>query len=258
MMKKRLYFSVLLLFSFSFYAQENLENILAAGVEDASTFSNDYIKPASKALIHNSANGWIQEAQVKKLFRFDISIVANTAFLGNNQKSFTLNTADYEMLEFADGSTSKEVATIFGENPSDIAVMAEIINENGDTEMVEFNLPQGLASTGINFVPTAFLHGRIGVFKATEVKVRFFPKVKIEGASLGIFGVGLQHEISQWFPKKFPIAIAGFIAYNNMNASYEFSDAQIVEGIESEFKLKQNSMLYQLQASTKLKIINFY
>ena len=256
-MKKKLSF-LLFLFSFTFYAQENLENILTAGIEDAETFSGSYIEPASKALIHSSANGWIQEAQVKKLLKFDIALVTNVSTISNSQKSFTLNTADYNSLEFKDGSTSKEVANIFGENASDITMVTEIINENGETEMVEFNLPQGLASTGVSFVPTAFIHGRIGVFKATELKVRYFPKVKVEDVSLGIFGLGIQHEISKWLPKKLPIAISGFIAYNNMNAGYKFSDEQIVEGIDSEFKLKQNSMLYQLQVSTKLKLINFY
>ncbi len=257
-MKKKLSFLCFLLCSFTFYAQDNLEDLLTAGVEDAQTFSSSYIEPASKALIHSSANGWIQEAQVKKILRFDISVVANISPISNNQKSFTLNTADYNSLRFKDGSSSKEVANIFGENTSDITMTADIINENGDPETIEFNLPQGLGSTGVSFVPTAFLHGRVGVFKATELKVRFFPKVKMEDVSLGIFGIGVQHEISKWFADKFPIAISGLIAYNNMGASYKFDDDQIVEGVDAKFKLKQNAMLYQLQASTKMKILNFY
>lgn len=257
-MKEKVCFWFALLISIGIQAQEDLENILAVGLNDANKFVNSYMQPAAEGLIYNASNGWIQEAQVKKMLGFDISIVANTSFISNKERYFTLNTAGYESLQFKDGSTSKEVGTILGDNKDDIIITTEVIDKNGHTKTIEFTLPQGLSSTAINFLPTAFLQGRIGVFKATEVKLRYFPKLTVEDVSLGVFGVGLQHEVSQWFPKEFPIAISVFAAYNNLNADYTFEDKTIVEGLNTQFKIKQNSMVYQLQLSTKLDIINFY
>jgi|SRR5690625_594502 len=251
-------FLLFLFFSLKLAAQQNLENILVAGVEDANRFIDSYIGPVAEGMIYNSSNGWIQEAQVKKPLRFDISVVANASLIKDHQKYFILNTEDYEMLKFKDGSISKKVGTAFGENNPEITVMAEVINDNGETETVEFYLPQGLASTNINVLPTAFIHGRVGLFKATELKVRYLPTVKMEDVRLGIFGIGVQHEFSKWFSSNFPLAISGLIVYNNMKGSYKFYDDQIIEAVDPEFELKQNSMLYQLQVSTKFKKFNFY
>lgn len=244
---------------FSVTAQENLEDLLAAGVEDAQRFATGYISPAAEAMIYNTSNGWIQSAEVKAPLKFEISLVGNATFIKDEHKTFTLNTADYNNLKFRDGSTVKEVATAFGENDPDIIVYAEV--QNGPlTEEVEFLLPQGLASVNVNVLPTAFLQARLGLFKATEIKVRYFPSIKQEDVKVGLFGLGLQHEFTQWLPgeKLFPVAISGLVTYNRTNANYDFTDDDIIEGKNQQFDLTQNSWVFQLQASTKLPVFNVY
>lgn len=240
-------------------SQENLEDLLASGIQDAQRFATSYISPATEAMIYNNANGWIQSAEVKSPLKFEISIIGNATFVKDENRTFTLNTADYNNLRFRDGSTSKEVATAFGKNDPDIIVYSQV--QNGPlTEEVEFILPQGLASVNVNMLPTAFLQGRIGIFKATELKVRYFPKIEQGDVKVGVFGLGIQHEFTKWLPaeKVFPLAISGLVAYNNLNANYDFTDDEIIEGENQQFDLKQNSWLFQLQASTKLPVINFY
>lgn len=257
MKKLILIFGILGVFSAS--AQENLEDLLASGIQDAQRFARAYISPATEAMVYNTANGWVQSAEVKAPLKFEISIIGNATFIKDENRTFTLNTDDYNNLKFRDGSISKEVATAFGENNPDIIVFSEV--QNGPLmEEVEFLLPQGLASVNVNVLPTAFLQGRIGIFKATELKVRYFPKIEQEDVKVGVFGVGLQHEFTQWLPteKIFPIAISGLVAYNNLNANYDFTDDEIVEGENQQFDLKQNSWIFQLQASTKLPVFNVY
>lgn len=124
-------------------AQENLEDLLAAGIEDAQRFSAGYISPATEGMMYNLSNSWAQSAEVKKPLKFEISIIGNATFINDEKKSFLLNTNDYNNLQFRDGSTSKQVATGFGENNPAILVFAEV--QNGPlTEDVEFELPQGL------------------------------------------------------------------------------------------------------------------
>lgn len=136
-------------------AQENLEDLLAAGIEDAQRFARGYISPAAEAGIFNMSNGWIQSAEVKKPLRFDVSIIGNATFIKEEDRSFLLNTNEYNNLQFRDGSTSKQVATAFGENDPEVLVFAEV--QNGPfTEEVEFLLPQGLAAVNVRMLPTAF------------------------------------------------------------------------------------------------------
>ncbi len=247
------------LFSISTIAQENLEDLIAAGIEDAQRFTTGYISPGAEGMLHNVANGWIQTAEVKKQFKFDISIVGNASFIKKEQQKFTLNTADYNNLKFRDGSMVKEVATAFGENDPDV-LMYSVVKNGEDTAEVEFKLPQGLASVNMNILPTAFLQARVGILRGTEVKLRYFPKIDQQDVEVGLFGVGLQHDFTSWMPEEkiFPIAISGLVAYTKVGASYHFINQQIVSGTDQHFDFRLRSWLFQVQASTKLRIINFY
>src|SRR5690554_5007032 len=166
-----------LLTSLSTVAQENLEDLIAAGIQDAQKFATGYVSPAAEAMMHNMANGWIQSAEVKKPLRFDISIVGNATFIKKEHQTFIVNTAEYNNLQFRNGSTIKEVATAFGENDPDVLVYS-VVRNGEESEEVEFRLPQGLASINMNIMPTAFLQARLGVFKGTEIKLRYFPKIE--------------------------------------------------------------------------------
>ena len=243
---KKIFLAFAMLSSVCAFSQENLEDLLAAGIEDAQRFSEGYITPAAEAMLYNAANGWMQSAEVKGPLKFELSLIGNATFINDDKKTFTLNTADYNNLKFRDGSTVKEVATAFGENNPDIVVYAEV--QNGVfTEDVEFILPQGLASVNVDVLPTAFLQGRLGIFKATELKLRYFPKIDREDVKVGVFGLGLQHELTQWLPaeKIFPVAISAMIAYSNLNANYDFTNDEIIEGENQQFDLKQNAWVFQ-------------
>lgn len=240
-------------------AQENLEDLIAAGIEDAQRFATAYISPATEGMIHNMSNGWLQTAEVKKPLRFDISIIGNATFVKKEHQTFTLNTADYNNLKFRDGSIVKEVATAFGENDPNIMVYS-VVQNGDDTAEVEFMLPQGLASVNLNIMPTAFLQARVGILRGTEVKLRYFPKIDQEDVEIGLYGVGLQHEFTSWLPaeKIFPVAISGLVAYTNVSARFDFSNYEIISGSNQRFELNLNSWLFQIQASTKMPIVNFY
>jgi hypothetical protein len=262
--KKKMKKSVVLLsllVSLTSLSQNNLEDLLAAGIEDAQRFASGYISPAAEGLVINLSNGWVQSAQVKKPLKFEVQIIGNLTFVSEEKRSFTLNTADYNNLFFRDGSTVKQVATAFGENSPEIRVYAVVTDDTGlFQEDVEFNLPQGLASVDMSFLPTAFLQARVGVFKGTEVKFRFFPKVDYEDVKSSFWGAGLQHDFTSLLPaeKIWPIHLSAFVGFTSFNGSFDFTDSQIVEGAEQRFEVKLNSWLFQIQASTKLPLINFY
>ena len=101
----------------SAHAQQNLDELLAAGVADAQRFATSYITPAAEGLLWNTTTGWQQGAKVKKSLGFEFSIIGVGTLIKDQQKSFTLNVNDYENIDrFDDGTLSKDVATAFGEN----------------------------------------------------------------------------------------------------------------------------------------------
>ncbi|WP_273566142.1 DUF6588 family protein [Maribacter halichondriae] len=258
---KRVFFLLVVLFGIQANAQSNINEILAAGLNDAERFTNDYLAPVSEGAMHSISNGWYNHGKAKPLGGFEISIIGNMANFKNknDKKAFTLNTADYENLQFEDGSTSKMISSALGDIDG-VIVFVEGEIAPGVPAREEFELPTGLASENINFIPSAFVQASVGLIKGTELKVRFLPKINAEESSIGLYGVGIQHEFTQHLPaeKIFPVAISGVIGYSHLDGTYDFTNTNIIAGSDQRIDMKLNTWVFQAVVSTKLPIINFY
>ena len=258
---RHFFLAMLMISGLSSMAQSNANDIFAAGVEDAERFTNDYFGPLSEGALYSISNGWYNSGKAKPLGGFEISIIGNMANFKNkdDKKTFVLNTADYENLQFVDGSASKVVASALGDLEG-IRVFVEGEIAPGITQREEFELPSGLSGEGINFVPSAFIQASVGLIKGIELKARFLPKVDTDDVSVGFYGVGLQHELTSLLPaeKIWPIAISGVIGYTHLDGSYDFTDTGVIAGQDQRIEMSMNTWTFQAVVSTKLPVINFY
>lgn len=256
---KQLFLSFALLCTSLVIGQANINDVFAAGVNDAERFTNDYLNPVSEGMIYSISNGWYNSASAKPLGGFEISIIGNISPFKDDKKTFQLNTADYENIQFNDGSTSKMVSSALGDIEG-VQVFVEAEIAPGVTERQDFTLPSGLSSEGINFVPSAFLQASVGVIKGTEIKARFLPKINTDEVAVGFYGVGIQHEFTSLLPadKIWPVAISGVIGYTHLNGSYDFTDTAIISGENQKIETRVNTWNFQAVVSTKLPVINFY
>ncbi|MCM4151442.1 hypothetical protein DHD05_07565 [Arenibacter sp. N53] len=259
-MKYILLTGILILSAFG-YSQSNVNELFAAGINDAEKFTDNYFGPVSEGAIYSLSNGWYNSADSKPLGGFEISIIGNMTSFKNKEekKSFVLNTADYENLQFVDGSSSQPVSTALGDLEG-IRVFVEGELAPGVTTREEFELPTGLASENINFIPTAFLQLSVGLVKGLEVKARFLPKIDTEDVAIGLYGVGLQYDFSKLLPadKILPVALSAVVGFTQLNATYDFTNSNIVDGSDQKIDVDMNVLTFQAIASTKLPIINFY
>ena len=258
-MKKLIILPVLLCVILS-HAQQNIDELLVAGVNDAKRFTTDYIKPANDGLAYGINIGWFNNAVTPKKLGFELSLIGNATFINDSQKSFQLNVSDYENVRFEDNSPSKSVATALGHNdPPQRVVLSyqDPIFGNQDT-IIE--LPTGIGSANINIIPTVFLQASFSPFNGTQLKARYFPKVDREDTKVGLYGFGLQQDFTKFLPADsvFPVSVSGLIAYTHLDGSYDFTDDGFVQGENQEIQTETNTMLYELIVGTKLKIINFY
>ncbi|MGI9548331.1 MAG: DUF6588 family protein [Flavobacteriaceae bacterium] len=253
----------IVLVSFLFFAgvamaQSDLEDLLLAGIDDAEQFTTDYLAPATEGIIYGVSGSWYNTAEAKPLGGFEISIIGNMAFFGNKEdkKQFILNTADYENLQFVDGSTSKPVSTALG----DIEGVEVFVEDETGLAREEFELPTGLASENIDFIPSGYIQVSVGLIKGTEIKARFLPKIKADELELSFYGFGLQHEFTKHLPadKILPVAISAVIGYTHFDGNYDLSASDIIDGSNQRLEMDINSWLFQAVASTRLPVINFY
>ncbi|MDP2525313.1 DUF6588 family protein [Maribacter dokdonensis] len=242
-------------------AQADFNNVLAAGVEDAERFTTDYMAPLSESVVYSMSTGWYNTADAKPLGGFEISIIGNITGFKNKEdkKTFILDPSDYENLDFVENpGVAREVSTALGDiSGTQVYVEGEVL---GVTVRETFELPSGLAGENIDFVPSGYLQASVGVIKGTEIKARFLPKMEYEDASIGLFGLGIQHDFTKLLPadKILPVAISAVIGYTNINGDYDLSNARLIEGENQRIEAEISSWAFGAVVSTKLPIINFY
>jgi uncharacterized protein DUF6588 len=255
---KKLFPLMLVACSYQAMAQSNINEILAAGLNDAEKFTSDYLSPASEGIMYSISSGWYNTADAKPLAGFEISVIGNMSNFKNkaDKKSFVLDTSEYENLQLAGGGTTQTVSTALG----DIEGVGVFIEGAGGALRTDFELPSGLASENINFVPSGFIQASVGIIKGTELKARFLPKVDTEDFGMSMYGFGIQHEFTKHLPadKILPIAISAVIGYTHLDASYDFTNSNIIAGENQKLEMVLNTWVFQAVVSTKLPIINFY
>ncbi|MDQ7916049.1 hypothetical protein RBU60_00530 [Mesonia sp. MT50] len=256
---KKLILIICILAGAQLSAQNSIQELLNAGVDDAQTFMSSYFKPGAAGALYAANSGWYNSAKAKKFLGFEISIVGNMSFVGDDQKSFILDVDDYNNIRLPSGQNQIEVATVFGVNHPDATVLINYIMPNGSTETVEIELPQGAINQTLDAVPAAFLQGSVGLFKGFEVKARFAPKVKYDEVSAGLYGAALQYEITSLLPadKLFPVAVSALIGYTHFDASYDL-DHTSIQAADPNINTSMSSFNFSAIASTNLPIINFY
>ncbi|MBU2930220.1 DUF6588 family protein [Winogradskyella psychrotolerans] len=259
-MKKIVLFILIIITTISATGQNDIDVFLAAGIDDAQRFAKDYLAPGSNGLMHSMNANWFSSAEVKPLGGFEISVVANAALVNENHKVFNLNTANYNNVQFVEGSSSQLVSSVLGENNPAIFVQVEYDDPIFGTQTTEFELPEGIGSSNANILPTAFVQGAVGLSKGIELKARFVPKLETDDVTLSMYGAGLQLEVTDWLPasKVWPVALSVLVAYNHVDASYNLTESSGIEGENQRLENDTNTWLFQLIASTKLPIVNFY
>ncbi len=242
------------------WSQIDINRVLAAGTEDTKRFAESYLAPGLDAVAYSLTSGWFTSAKSKKLGQFEISFIGNAAFVPSSKSSFELNTADYNFLEFESGPSIQRVATVLGENDPSIQAVAVFEDENGNQQSVSFALPQGLANSGIEQVPTLFPQLSIGFLGGLEFKFRYLPEIDTDDGSVQFYGIGVQNEITDWLPgaKLLPFHIGIAANYSRFAGDAKLGDTPIVDSNNGFLETEFSSWSVSALVSTKWKVFNFY
>ena len=198
-MKKGLFiFLLYLTFQFtSSYAQVGL-GIFGLAPDDA----KEYSKPLATFFGTYFNSGSYYSADLPKTFQFKFSIIGMYSFIGDGQKTFTPNSG-------VEGySNSGSTSTFVGEKGT---------YQVGPGGFLAY--PGGF---NVSSAPSAIYQIAGGAF-GTEIMLRYFPQINVGDVSTGLWGVGLKHNISQWF-QGLPFDIALQVLYNNINLENESDD----------------------------------
>tara|TARA_B110000858_G_scaffold194649_1_gene249447 strand:+ start:892 stop:1818 length:927 start_codon:yes stop_codon:yes gene_type:complete len=231
-MKKLLFTLLAGIIGFTSYGQ--------TATEDGKSLIESYISPLGNSLGAALNNGWYNTAKPHELFGFDITITANIVMIPNNAKTFNISESNGGTF------TGGETPNILG---SGDGVQVTYAGESSD-------MPKGL---NIPIIPLPMLQGGVTLIKGTELDFRYMPELKIGSAGqVGLFGVGLKHDILQWLPivDKIPIDLSIQAGYTKLSSEIKLIDPTAT--ISPQANLDVSATTVNLILSKKLLIFTPY
>ena len=238
-MKKIIVSFTAFLISFSSFSQVTLSN-----AKDANEFLQAYLSPLGESLGAGLNNGWYNTAKPHKLGGFDLTFTLNTVLVPKGKQNF--NPDKINNFSSEDATTP----TILGKGEG------ATITYNG----FEFNMPdQGSA---LNVLPVPMIGIGIGLIKKSEIDIRYVPTYKYNAGfvgkgSIGLWGVGVKHDILQWIPlvgDAFPMRLSLQAGHTSLNTDIEIKS----QGVAQEVELAVKATTINLIASRKLLMFTGY
>ena len=212
--------------------------------EDGKSLIEAYISPLGNSLGAALNNGWYNTAKPHSLGGFDITITANIVMIPNNAKTFNISESNGGTF------TGGETTTILGNGDGSSATY------NATTSPATKDMPKGL---NIPIIPLPILQAGVGLIKGTELDFRYMPELKIGSAGqVGLFGVGLKHDILQWLPivDKIPIDLSIQAGYTKLSSEIKLIDPTAT--ISPQANLDVSATTVNLILSKKLLMFTPY
>ncbi|GAB2780743.1 hypothetical protein GCM10010465_29170 [Actinomadura fibrosa] len=223
------------------FAQES--NDVDDFIDDMLVLGGRFSEPAAEGAGYQASAGWFSSAIPLEKWDFRVSLHGNALFLPSGKKEFNLSNSDLKILQI-DGAQNAVLPTAFG-GSSSITLSGEI-DFNGQT--IPVNGFQAIEGIGRSSVPHAFLQAAVGVSAGTEITVRAMPEVTIDGVTATTFGVGVKHNLSQYFGYNYPedFQLAFGAAYSKLIVGYDF-EPRGAEGVVVLDKIDVDANLFMAE-----------
>ncbi len=232
---------------------------------DLNQYMGRYMNPMLKGLGYGFNNGWYNTARPHKSFGFDLTISANLAYVPSVDEVFTFVPEDYEVLDltgdpaFDDqfptvmgGTTTNEVRSYLSKDDAN-PIIAGLFVQSPILDGFKESIPINSSA-----VPSPIIQLGVGIFKGTEVKVRWVPTINsVPGFDYKYFGLGLMHNVSQWLPvvKEMEfLDISAFVGFTNIDLSYTLEQGTI-EGANQVANFGVNTITYEVVGSATVSVI---
>lgn len=187
--------------------------IIRAGAGDASIIMTEYMKPALQGFSTGLNTGWVSTAKPHRLLGFSLTLRANAAVVPSSLMSFNLNDLDLQKTRPMNPN-NPNASTLFGSKNGTLVGLYE-----NEMKFAEFEIPGGV---NFEYVPSAMAQLSVGIIKNTDITIRYMPTTEVPdvGVNVGMFGLGIKHDILQWIPggNLIPIDVSFAAGYTSLSA----------------------------------------
>jgi hypothetical protein len=192
----------LLLSSLSLQAQLPSLDFIYGYTSDAKLLLENYLRPYANIMGANLNAGWYNTAKPHKFGGFDVTATFSIAYAPTSALTYDLSTLTGLNATVSGPTTMAPTAAGSMETLPELEYRALVNNPNTglpeNVTLVKVKHPNG---AGLDFLPLPMAQATIGLFKGTDVTLRYVPEVRIGGyGRIGLMGIGGRHSISQWIP----------------------------------------------------------
>ena len=229
---------------------DDLDAILAATTSDAQKLADAYVAPMGQSLTYSLNSGWANSAKTHKKFGFDITIGVASPSVSDEAKSFNINALKLDELR-SDATTA---STVLGADRN-TTFYYELQLPDNTTVRQNVALPGGLGDDLVmNSLPTPYLQVGLGLLFDTDIIVRYVPKTKIKGLEFDVLGVGVKHNLMQYFGllDKLPLNVSALASFTKLNGNYQLNNAKPDQKVD----LGVDTFMVQALASLDFPIIS--
>ena len=219
-------------------------------LEDALLYSKQYLIPATDGAVYQASSAWMNSAKRKKDWQISVGLHGNTFKIPNSDRSFIINNSDFKFLKLEGTATSAEVPTALG-NDATYYLVGDLAGQQ-----VRLKTPKGVNQ---EFITYPYLDFSFALPSGSEIIGRFSNKTDLKRGDYQVYGFGVKHNLSQYFPvlenKKIYISAISF--YSNEDISFDFLDVNTAYGNLGINNLNGIVDTYHYQLSVSKEISNF-
>lgn len=254
-MRHRFSFFTFILFPILSFSQSGLESILLAVESDSKKIFERYLDPMMKGAIYSSNGGWFTTAKVHKKLGVDLSLRLNTSFVPNADRTYSISDLEYIT------TSADDLPTIAGDNRQEDLIVT--IPADGIYPEISsvIKSPKGIRSKlPLGSIPAPVLQLGVGIPFDTEIIIRYSPEYHRNGVDMSLKGIGLKHNLLQYFGaiEKIPLNVSAFASISNMNIDYDIQSFSSLKGTGQVAQFNLNNYNLLLLASLDLMVVDFY
>ncbi len=244
--------------------EDDIVDFLKAGQSDASKLMQAYLNPMIEGLSYGFNGGWYHTAKAHNSLGFDFGVSLNAVFIPTSKNYFDPRDLNLQVVDLS-SPVSGRAPTIIG--PKEPTTYTVDWDNNGTPDGVSFNGPEGLdfkknfKVSGV-LSPTAQLG--IGIYKNTDLKIRWMPEVNAGSSKVKLLGFGVLHDVKQHIPgiKTMPFDLSMLVAFTNIKGSTDLTGGSIDRptGDTNPQILNYHMKAWLIQAliSKKVSVVTFY
>lgn len=239
--------------------QERIEQVLRLGLNDAQKIMEAYNAPLGRTIGFAMSDGWHETAQPLKRWQSNFRFVQSSVVYPAYEQRYNLIDLRLENGVVIAGDSS--APTAIGER-GDLSVLRNRLNDS-----LVF-LPQGLGLIykQYAFFPAVYPQFSIGLFRNTELSIRFLPNVAPlvspfvsdipDNIQMSYWGVSLMHDLKQWIPSiaLAPFSLSVWGSYSQANFSYPLELRSLGAGDPRDQLLRYGVTAYSVGMAASKKI----